>query len=172
MRLISFVLLLISFHANAGVFLFDRTQQAAGVPYDNSVSLFPSNPTDVQAAIEASRLYADTVSRYTINAGFDGTASTGRWLEFHSNVASNATGHAPPRNASLKELSFVCSASSTSTLTVFKNGVSLTTISITAQKKSNVTGLSLALVPTDELSVQTTSGSCAKPILYLFIVFT
>lgn len=131
--------------------------------------------TDTQAAIEESKTNAESRSRFAVNAGFDGNASSGRYLEFNSNVASNQSGFVLPRNAKLKEISLVVSTNSTTNFQIINwNGTTetlITNISLSASRKSTVTNLSISLNANEELRVKCSSGSCSRPIVYLFLLF-
>lgn len=152
------------------------TPVARSTPFDdfvaNLTASYGSQVDNVQTAIEALKAYTETVARFCVASGFDGTASSGRWLEFITNNASNTTPFVLPRNAKLSEISISCAANATTTVTVFKNGVAWQTISLAAARKNSVTGLSLTANSLDEISIQVTSGSSSRPMVYLFFVFT
>lgn len=151
------------------IILFDRTQFAAIVPFDNSTNGFVA--TDVQAAIEELKAQLGAGSRYAVSAGFDGGASVGRYLEFSANVASNQSGFVPARAGVIKEVSCVCQSSATITFTLAKIGGSdLTTCAISASRKGKNTGLSVSIASLDEISVRVTSGSCSRPIVWIYIL--
>ena len=138
------------------------------VPFDNTSNGFTA--TEVQSAIEEAYQAAANASRGPTIAGFDGTASTGRWLEFYANNPSDSNPFVLAEPAQLIALSIVTSAASaTGTATIYKNGVSLQTISLAAQKKNAVNGLTHNFTTLDEISVQITSGSISRPNVYLFI---
>lgn len=138
--------------------------------FNNATNGFVSQ--NVQAAIEEARSTAEGKARWMASPGFDGTASTGRYLEFSSNVDSNQAGLVIPRATSLKELSLGLNTSGTVTFTIYKwNGTietALTTISTSSSRKAIVTGLNKALVANDELRVRCTSGSGSRPIVFMF----
>lgn len=141
------------------------------VPFDPTV--IPSygfTATDVETAIyEAANLGADA-SRGGVIGSFDGTASTGRWLEFSANNPSDLNPFIIAEPGQIRSISLVTSAvSATGTVTIFKNGVSIETIALAAAKKSAKTSLFLGLASLDELSMQVTSGSIARPQVTLFI---
>jgi hypothetical protein len=148
----------------------DITQVAKSVPFDNATNGFTSD--EVQSAIEEARNTAEGKARYCVNAGFDGTASTGRYLEYNSNVDSNLSGFIVPRASVLKELSLAAVSNATTTITIYTwNGTTetaITSISLSGTRKSNVTGLNISLAALAEIRVKTTSGSCARPIVYQF----
>jgi hypothetical protein len=119
---------------------------------------------------------ADTQSRFCTSCGFDGNASTGRYLEFSSNVDSNQSGFLIPRNLLLKELSLTVQANSTITFGVYKfvSGVEtlLTSISTTASRARYITDLNIALNAGEEVRVKCTSGSASRPVFFMFMVYT
>jgi len=138
------------------------------IPFDNSINGFTAS--NAQTAIEEAKTVAANASRGPTIAAFDGSASTGRWLEFYNNNPSDNNPFIVAEPAQLVAVSIVTSAgSATGTVTIYKNGVSLQTISLAAQKKNAVSGLAHNLVSLDELSLQVTSGSITRPQVYLFI---
>jgi hypothetical protein len=148
-----------------------KSQVASTVPFDPTAQ--PSYgfiSTDVESAIyEAANLGADA-SRGGAIASFDGTGSTGRWLEFSANNPSNNSPFVVAEVGQIRSISIVTSATkATGTVTIFKNGSSIETISLAAEKKSSKTGLFLGLISLDGLSIQVTSGSIARPQVTLFI---
>lgn len=118
---------------------------------------------------------ADSLSRFAASCGFDGNASSGRYLEFNSNVDSDISGFILPRTTVLKEIAFAIQSSSTITFTVYKfsGGVetSLTTISTSSARSAYTTGLNILYAAGDEIRVKCTSGSGARPVFTLFMVY-
>ncbi len=143
------------------------TPVAKSVPFDNSTNGFTSKES--QSAIEEAKQLASEVSRGPIICGFDGNGSTGRWLEFFSNNPSNNNPFIIAEPNQLIAISISASSNSTGTITIFKNGIALTTISLTASRKNSVNGLSFNLTSLDELSLRVTSGSIARPTVFMFI---
>jgi hypothetical protein len=149
------------------IYQLQRALQALYVSFDNATNGFVS--TDVQSAIEEARNNAQSKARYAVSGGFDGNASSGRYLEFNSNVDSNQSGYVNANASWLKEISCVCQTSSTITFTIAKvGGADLATCVITASRKGITTGLTIPVVSLDELTVRVTSGSCSRPITWLF----
>jgi hypothetical protein len=66
------------------------SEDAIRVEFDNATNGFVSD--DVQTAIEEIKQYIVSKGRFSVTAGFDGNASTGRWLEFITNTASGPSG--------------------------------------------------------------------------------
>lgn len=143
------------------------TNVAKSIPFDNSTNGFTAQ--EAQGAIEESKAAAAATSRGPTVCGFDGTASTGRWLEFFSNNPSNNNPFIIAEPNQLIAISISASSNSTGTITIFKNGIALTTISLTASRKNSVNGLSFNLTSLDELSLRVTSGSIARPTVFMFI---
>ena len=110
--------------------------------------------------------------RYAITCGFDGSAATNRWMEVITNVASNVSPFVVPEAGTIKALSLAVQANATTTITIFKNGSSLTTITLSTTKTNSISGLNLALAAGDTLSAQVTSGSCNQPVLNIFVQVT
>lgn len=140
---------------------------AKGIPFDNRNNEFDS--TTVQGAIEEARELAANASRGPTVCGFDGNASSGRWLEFFSNNPSNNNPFIVAEDNQLIALSISSAANSTGTVTVYKNGVSVQTISLTASRKNSINGLLINYSVLDEISVQVTSGNISRPTLFLFL---
>ncbi len=154
--------------SNNGKTHFNISPVARSTPFDNTSNTFIS--TNVQAAIEEAYQTAANASRGPTVCGFDGSASSGRWLEFYANNPSDASPFIVAEPAELIALSIVtASTSATGTVTIYKNGVSIQTISLTAQKKNAISGLAHLLSTLDEISVQVTSGSISRPTVYIFI---
>ena len=143
------------------------TQVSYSVPFDNATNGFVS--TNAQQAIEEAYTGGAAASRGPTICGFDGTASTGRWLEFFGNNPSNNNPFILAEPSELEALSISASSNSTGTVTIFKNGVSITTISLSASRKARTNNLGLSLTDLDELSVQVTSGSISRPTVFIFI---
>ena len=148
---------------------FTRTQEAADTPFDNSVLSWPLSDDNVQEAIEYVKDFAAGSIGFNIQCGFDGNAGVGRWLEFLTNVASDDTPFVLPVDSALKAISIASQAIATVTITIYKNGIALETISLSSQYKNNKTGLSHSLSALDELSIRVTSGSCSRPVMCLLL---
>lgn len=143
------------------------TQVSSVVPFDNSTNGFTSD--NAQSAIEEAKQTAANASRGPTICGFDGNGSSGRWLEFFSNNPSNNNPFIIAENNQLIAVSLSSSANSTGTITIYKNGVSVQTISLSASQKNAISGLLINFSPLDELSAQVTSGSISRPTLFLFL---
>lgn len=159
----SFLIWISLFILSGAIVQFDRTQMAITTPFDNSTNGFTA--TEVQSAIEEAKSTAEGKARYVVNFGFDGTASTGRWLETITNVASNLSGYVVAKPAILKELSLSCSASSTITIGIYRNAVQIATIVMSAQK-TDYEDENVTLNAGDEISAKVESGSCSKPAFW------
>jgi len=146
---------------------FQITPVARAIPYDNSSSLIAAS--DVNTAIDLVYNLAKNASRGSINCGFDGTASTGRWLEFFANNPSNANPYIVPEPGIIRAISASASSSSTGVVTVFKNGVSVATLTFTAAQSARDKTLNISVTDLDQISVQVTSGSITRPTFFIFI---
>jgi hypothetical protein len=164
------LILCVVFVSNFGegaVFQFQRALQALYVSFDNATNGFTA--TEVQSAIEEARATALGKPRFLASAGFDGNASVGRYLEFNSNVDSYQTGYVNANPSWLKEISCGCNTTATITFTVAKvGGADIGTCTITGARKGVTTGLTQSISSLDEISVRVTSGSCSRPITWLF----
>jgi hypothetical protein len=97
------------------------TEVAESVPFDNDTNGFTS--TEVQSAIEEARASGAAASRGPTTCSFDGTASTGRWLEFSANNPSNTVPFILAEDCELIAVSLVTSATSaTGNARIFRNG--------------------------------------------------
>lgn len=152
--------------ANNSPFIYS-TQVASSIPYDNTSSGIAS--TDVQAAIDEVYNLAKNASRGSIGCGFDGTASSGRYLEFFSNNPSNNSPFIVPEPGIIRAISASSAANSTCVITLFKNGVSIATLTFTAQASQRNKTLNLSVTDLDKLSVQVTSGSISRPAFFIFV---
>jgi hypothetical protein len=102
--------------------------------------------------------------------GFDGNAATGRWLELATNVASDLTQATIANTKGIRALSIgVADTSATTTATLYKNGVILDTIALSAQKRNSKVNLNHILLDKDYLSAQITAGSCSRPAMFVWL---
>lgn len=160
-KIISSFVLCWALSAQGAVFFYNIKARASIVPFDNSTNGFTA--VDVQAAIEEAKAMAEGKARWVVMIGFDGNGSTGRWLEFLTNISSNVSGYVLPAPSYMLELSASCESSTTVTFTVYKQVTSvLETLTLTSTRKASKT-VSVSLTTLDELSAKITSGSCSKP---------
>ncbi len=124
---------------------------------------------EVQTALEEIYNLAKNASRGAIGCGFDGTASSGRWLEFFANNPSNNSPFVVPEPSILRAISASCTSNSTCVITVFKNGVSVATLTFTAAQAARDKTLNISLTDLDKISIQVTSGSISRPTFFMFI---
>jgi len=156
-----FLSLAFSSQCLGAVLLYNIKERAAIVPFDNSTNGFAA--TDVQAAIEEAKATAEGKARWVVLVGFDGNASTGRWLEFLTNVSSNVSGYVLPKPAYMLELAASCESSTTVTFTFYKQVTTvIETLTLTSTRKTTK-NVNVSLASLDELSAKITSGSCSKP---------
>lgn len=144
-----------------------KSAVAKAIPFNNLTNGFTS--TEVQSAIEEAKLTAANASRGPTICGFDGGGSSGRWLEFFANNPSSNNPFIIAENNQLIAVSISSSSNSTGTVTIYKNGVSVQTISLTASRKNAINGLLINFSPLDEISAQVTSGNISRPTLFMFI---
>ncbi len=159
----SFFIWISIFILSGAIVQFDRTQMAITTPFDNSTNGFTA--TEVQSAIEEAKSTAEGKARYVVNFGFDGNASSGRWLETVPNVGSNVSGYVVAKPAILKELSLSCAGSSTVTIGLYRNASQIATIVMSAQKTA-YEDKNVNLNAGDALSAKVVSGSCSKPAFW------
>ena len=143
------------------------TPVAKAIPFDNDTNGYMSS--DVQGAIEEGVSGAIAIARYSIFAAYESNANTGRWLEFTRGNSSDNSPYIIVGPTILEELTLVTSdTTATGTVTVFRNGVALTTISLSAEK-TKVTIPTLSLNNLDLISLQVTAGSITRPQVQLFL---
>lgn len=143
-----------------------QSQVARGTPFDNSTNGYVS--TNVQDAILESLSTSIERARFTILCAYNATANTGRWLEWFQSVPSDTNPFVYPRDSVIKELSLSVRSSATVTIRLFKNGIQVQDISLVSSKAATLTSLSLPFAALDELSMRVTSGTCSKPVLFIF----
>ena len=143
-----------------------QSQVARSTPFDNSTNGFTA--INVQDAIEEAKNSAIANDRFIVSCGFDGNATDGRYLEFQSNVDSNLVGWIVPVNCYIKELTLGIVSSSTLTVQLLKkDGTNLTSITLTSARTGIVTGLNVELLQGLEVMALVTSGTGARPILFV-----
>ena len=143
----------------------DPPDLAVEVIFNNLTNGFFS--TEVQSAIEEAKATASGIAaRYAAVCAYGGNASTGRYLEFFDTNPSDQAPFITPDFSILRSISLVTSNTvDTGTITLYKNGVSIQAITLTAEKKKTVTGLLINFAGGDELSAKVTSGSINGPML-------
>lgn len=135
------------------------TNVARGTPFDPSGSILTSE--NVQDAIEETLTSAGS-SRFAVVFGYNGNASS-RYLELFSSNPSDQTPFVVAEIAEIASLSISCKTNTTATVSIRKNGVEITTISLTSAKVGSVSGLSISLVANDTLSAYVSIGSVNDP---------
>lgn len=151
-------------------FATEVPMDAANVYFAPTVDIASDN---VQDAIIEARAEAAATSRYTVQLAMSGTSGSGKWLECYPAISSNTSPFIIPEISQLVALTLATGTITTATtITVFKNGVAVTTISLASSKKARVVGLAISLIALDEISIQVTSGSSSNPLLNIFIKTT
>ena len=143
-----------------------QRQVASSVPFDNSSNGFLS--TETQSAIEETKFFA-AAARYAISAGYNGNATSGRYLEWFTGVASNDAPFIVPKHSLLQEISLSTGTATTVSVGVYQNGTLIETISLTSEKTASMSGISDMLDTEDEISIKIISGSISKPVIFLFL---
>jgi hypothetical protein len=145
-----------------------QSQVARGTPFDPTNTGFTS--INVQDAIVESYNTAIEKARFALPAAFDANANTGRWLEWFKSVDSQTSPFVMPRDSQVAELSLSnANTTATATVSLFKNGVFIQSISLAAEQYTTITGLSVMFNAGDELSIQVTSGTLTRPIIFVFV---
>lgn len=119
--------------------------------------------------IEANFLGGTGGGNGCLNFGYNGTANNNRWLEVIGNNPSNGTPFIIAGPKAIRAFSIGTDVTSTTTITLFKNGVAVDSISIVAAKKNTKLNLNIILLDKDELSAQVTSGTISRPIFTLWL---
>lgn len=140
---------------------------AESVPFDNTSTAFVSD--NVQDAIIEAYNIASNASRGPTVVAYDGVANVGRYLEFYSNNPSSTNPFVISEPAQLIALSISASVNSTGTVTIYKNGVGVQTLSLAASRTNRIKGLTHLFTDLDEISASITSGSISRPTVFLFI---
>lgn len=114
------------------------------------------------------------VKCYVTTCGFDGNASSGRYLEFTSNVDSNQSGFVTHVTSTIVAATLAVQASSTITFTIYEyNGtteVALGTVSTAASRTGSTTSVAWSVPQGRQIRVKCTSGSASRPVCALYIV--
>ena len=146
---------------------FEISQVGYSTPFDNDTNGFIAE--DVQTAIEEVSNKVTGKPRAIVTLGYQGTANSGRWLDTFDSVSSDDVPFVTAEPATIKALSLVNKNTNTGTVTVYRNGISVQTISLTAQLYNTLAGLSISLVAGDTVSAQVTTSGFTAPVLYISI---
>jgi hypothetical protein len=111
----------------------------------------------IPEVIEESALNAGS-SRYAIIFAYNGSASN-KWLEMFQSVSSEFSPFVVAEIGEVASLSISTKINTTATVTLYRNSISIDSITITSAKLGVKTGLSHSLAATDTLSAKVTSGS-------------
>lgn len=144
-----------------------QSQVAKSVPFNNDTNSFVS--TDVQAAIEEVDTAIDNKAQYGAICAYNGTANAVKYLEFFASISSNTAGLVLAENSTLRSIAVSVQTATTATFTLYKNGVSIQTISLSSSRTNYISGLTTSLSTGDELSAAITSGSASNIILNFYI---
>ena len=109
------------------------TPVAESVPFDNSTNGFLSDNT--QGAIEETSDTAGS-SRYAVIFASSGNTSA-KYLEIFPSVTSDTSPFVIAENSEITSLSISAKNSTTCTVEVYINGVSINSLSLTAQKTTS-----------------------------------
>ena len=106
-------------------------------------------------------------SRYVVPCGYESTVQNGRWLEFHRGNPSDEGPYIATEATELISFSFsVPSVTTSVTITVYKNGVSLDTVVLSNSDIATKTFTTpYSLVTGDKISVQKTAGNNTSSIV-------
>jgi hypothetical protein len=154
--------------ALAPVFALAANPDAVRIQFDNATNGFTA--TNAQAAIEEAKTSAPgTQARYAIIFAFDGNASTGRWLEQYKSVPSNNSPFVLANATVIRGLSLSCAANATSVVGLYRSGVQIATLTITAARTAFNGGLNISATAGQTLSAKVESGTCSRPVFSVFL---
>jgi hypothetical protein len=140
---------------------FPVKEVASSTPYDGDVTGYGDN---VQDAIDNLGGNVTGKPRAFLIAGYNGTAGLNKYLEYFASVSSDSSPWVAAEPGSIKALSLSARLNTTCTITLFINGVSEATISLSSSRTAAVGSLNIAYDTLDEFSCQVTSGSVRDPI--------
>ena len=155
-------------NGNELAFNTEREAQAIDIGVDDIP--LPYAAEDVQEALEQTLNYTG-VSRFALLFAYNGQASN-KWLELFQSISSDTSPYVCAEDGEIKALSVAVKNSTTATFTIYVNGVSVDTITLTAATQNSKSGLSLALATNDAISAKITSGSARDIILIAHIQVT
>jgi hypothetical protein len=104
-----------------------------------------------------------------LNFGYNGSAAANRWLEVIGNNPSNNTPFTVAGVKAIRAISISTDINSTVTVTIFKNGIALDTISLSSARKNSKLNLNHVLLDQEQLSCQVTSGTISRPCVTLWL---
>jgi hypothetical protein len=107
---------------------------------------------------------------HMITCGVSLVAEIGRYLELVANNPTSDTPFVATENCSVTSMSiFNGIGSTTGTISLYKNKIFSTSISLAAEQKNRLPNLSIDLVPGDQLSWRVTEGSFSRVNVYTLI---
>lgn len=137
-------------------------------PVDKAIPFDPTGTSlvseNVRDAIIETLLNAGS-SRFAVIFGYNGNASSTRYLEMFQSVPSSTSPFVVAEIGEIVSLSISTKNTATLTATVYVNAVAITTISLAAAASGYISGLTEFLNPGDVISAAVTSGSGQDPIL-------
>lgn len=142
-------------------------QVAVSTPFDNTSNGFTSE--EVQSAIEEVDGKVTGKPRAIVTFGYQGNANTGRWLETFDSVSSNQVPFVTAEPAKIVALSLVNKNTNTGTVSLYKNGILVYTISLVNDTYVTIKDLSISMIEGDQLNAQVTAGTLSAPLLYTSI---
>ena len=135
---------------------------ADSVPFDNDTNGFSAE--DVQTAIEEVDSKITGKPRAFLIAGYNGNASTNRWLEYFHSVSSQTSPWVSAEDGTVEGVSLSAKTNATCTVSLFINGSSVASISLSASQTNFDNSLAVNFNAGDTFSCQVTSGSISDPI--------
>jgi len=135
-------------------------QVASSTPYDPTGTNFTS--TNIQEVISEIVDSAGS-SRYSIDFSYNGNAVATKYLQLFLANPSDGTPYITPETGTIKSMAIATPTNTTATVTVYKNGSSIDTITLTGASSNYKSGLNIPVAPGDKISAAVTSGSIQNP---------
>ena len=137
-----------------------RTDTANSIPFDNDSNGYTSDNT--QEAIEETKFNAG-VSQYAVIFAYNGVGAN-KFLELFSSISSDTSPFVIVNAGQITGLSVSVKVATTATYTVYVNGISVDTLTITAETIGFEGDLTHSVSAGDYVSVKITDGSAQDSI--------
>lgn len=141
---------------------------AESVPFETNPPFISDN---VQDAIEETLQLAGS-SRYTVTLGKQGNVSNA-YLDRWNQIGSDNVPFVVPEGGSIRSASIAISTAAEAggeIVTVYKNGISIFTLTILAGEFTAAnSSLNILVATLDEISAQVTTGAMTNPVMAIFI---
>jgi hypothetical protein len=153
-------------YAYGAVLLFDRTQFAGNVPFDNTGPAASFTSTNVQDAIVEAITDSINNDRYPIQANYGGNGNAGTFLEVFPGEDSNTAPLVMPQSSLILQVTIQASANSNGAIRISNKTTATTlyTANFSGTSKRVFTGLSVGgISANDEITFSVVTASVNKP---------